>query len=553
MSGVSDPRVLRFWALFIISAVVLFALMGCMRADEPTPTPTSEPTAAPAPSTPTSISGSTPPPATATQVPPTPTPTPVPLPECEVGMRLDPGDGCTFANDVGSFFELVIEENGDSVLDGIINRREIIKRVTGPEEKLCVCDLETESDGLARTILTLPQLPPIHSGENPPPLREPYHQECQNGLVVRQGEICRFPETYCYFDVTTDGLGRFATLSDMEHIEVRDIDLGDKTISFTVTSSGGRWRIEHLSRVIVERGVEDPSECIADPLVVGLAESARIGDADSVRWLISQGVDVNGRNEVGNSALWYAAISREDIVMTSILLGAGADLTMRDWNGDHVLTGVFWDQNLEMVKLLVEAGADVNGIDGDGSPPLRTAIHVENMELLQYLVDSGADVNQQAFGGSLLASALDSVEITRLLIDAGADVNARDGRGNAVLADAVRRGTAEVLKLLLDAGAHPDGDSENGTPALWFAVESGSIEKARLLLDAGANPNSCGADGSFALRQAIESRSLEMVALLVEADADVNDFVSGGQTLLEFARAGSTDEIVQYLIEAGAE
>ena len=122
-------------------------------------------------------------------------------------MRLEPGEGCKYSDSWNSVFALEILENGDASIDGSVSGRELQSRTVAPQEELCICDLKTESDGLVRTIVALPQLPPIHSGENPPPLRASDHEDCYNGLVIRQGEICRFPETYCFFDVTADGLG----------------------------------------------------------------------------------------------------------------------------------------------------------------------------------------------------------------------------------------------------------------------------------------------------------------------------------------------------------
>ena len=536
-------NVSRRGAVAIVAVGLLLAtLIGCTRIDEVTATPAVIPSANPTPPVHTAISS-----------PALSTPRPTPLPECEVGLRLVPGEGCTYRNNSSSSFELEILENGNAAIDGTVSGRRFASRIVGPQEELCICDLKTENDGTGRIIVALPQWPPVDRSERPPPLREPFEGDCRNGLVVLHGEICRFPETYCFFDVTADGLGRFATVSDRERIDVKDIDLGEKTISFAAAFSEGRWTIEHLSRVIVERGGDDRSECIADPLVVELTEAARRGDAATIRRLISEGVDVNGRAVSGNSALWYAAASREDIDITQTLLEAGADPGLRDWNGNPVLSDVIWNENLTMLKLLVESGANVNGTDRYGSPPLDPAVSRGNIEILQYLVDSGADVNQQTWGGSLLSRARKSVEITRFLIDNGADVNALNSHGNAVLVRAVHGDNVETLKLILDAGANPDAESELGNPALKIAVESGSIEKARALLEAGANPDGCGADGRSPLSRAIESRNLEMVTLLVKAGADVNDFVTGGQTMLEHAGRISSPEIVQYLIDAGAE
>ncbi len=493
--------------------------------------------------------------ATSTPIPPpTPTATAVPLKDCVVGLRLEPGEGCSSRNSFNSSFDLMVLENGDSVLDGAVNGRDVSSRAVGPQEKLCVCELETETDGMARIIVNLPQPPPWRAEGTRPRPYEPDRGDCATGTVLIPGDICRVTDTFCFFDVTADGFGHVATFSDNETIDVRDIELDNKTISFSAVSSEREWTIERAAQEITGAPNEGKSLCVADPRVTELTIAVGNRDFVAVERILVENVDVNGRGDTGNTPLWYAVIVAEDIEMAQLLLDAGADIAKRDWNGDLVLGGAIGDGNLDMVQFLVEAGADVNGLGPKGSPPLLEAIG-SRTEIVQYLVEIGADVNQRAFGGSnlLVWALLESEEITKFLIEAGADVNGRDGSGNAVIMTAVRAEGVEGLSMLLSAGADPNGSHGSGKPALRFAAELQSPEKVRLLLEAGADVDACGVNGSSVLSYAIQEDDLELVKALVDAGADVNDFDSQAASLLELAREVASPEIVEYLIEAGAE
>lgn len=526
--------------LLVPCVFLLVATIGCTRIDEVTPTPTPLLHAAtPSPALPT-----------ATSVPPTPTPTP--LPECEIGMRLEPGAGCTYRNNYSTNFDLRILANGDATIDGAVSGRRLSSWAVEPEEELCICDLKTENDGLARIIRELP-LPPFGSAGNQSQPREPDREDCAGNMTLLPGEICRVPRTYCFFDVTVDGLGHLAMYSDAERIELQDVDLGDKTIDFVAVASDGRWRIESVRSGSTGPQSEDWSECVADSRVVELVLETERGRTSAVQRLLAEGVDVNGRNETGHTPL-FAAVVYENVMTARILLDAGADVSKRDWNGDPVIWDAIYNRHRRMVEVLIEAGADVNQPNGNGSPPLQYAIQVEDTEKAQLLLDNGADVNQLAWAGTILLSwAFDSPTMSRFLIDAGADVNARNWRGTPLIVDAVRHDSAEPLSMLLNAGADPDGGSGNRKSPLWYAAELQSAEKVQLLLAAGAEVSACDSNGLTLLGYAIEANNSEIVRLLVDAGADVNDFVSGGQSLLELARQVSSPEIVQYLINAGAE
>lgn len=64
------------------------------------------------------------------------------------------------------------------------------------------------------------------------------------------------------------------------------------------------------------------------PLLAATAQ----GDAEAVRALLAQGVDVNSRDDSGRSALMLAA-QRGDVALVRLLLGAGADPQGRNPQG----------------------------------------------------------------------------------------------------------------------------------------------------------------------------------------------------------------------------
>lgn len=161
----------------------------------------------------------------------------------------------------------------------------------------------------------------------------------------------------------------------------------------------------------------------------GLRDATIDGDADVVRTLIEDGVNVNAKDAGGESILASAIIYQDDPEIVQILVDAGADVNAKDNYGNPVL---FWAISFSdwgagskaILQILVDAGADVNAKDGGyGNPILFSAIEDANLEIVGILVNAGADVNAKDVGGESLlswAKRWENPEIIQILVDAGA-------------------------------------------------------------------------------------------------------------------------------------
>jgi ankyrin repeat protein len=140
------------------------------------------------------------------------------------------------------------------------------------------------------------------------------------------------------------------------------------------------------------------------------------------------------------------------------LLAKGADPNRQtNENGDPVLLGVAYFNNVECVRLLLQAGADPNAVVKDTA---ETALHgcviglgenvaaTDRHEVVKLLVAHGADPNRRTIPGAVTlafwrdvrtrgetplhrAAAYASEETVRFLLDAGADKTIRDANGDS--------------------------------------------------------------------------------------------------------------------------
>ena len=156
----------------------------------------------------------------------------------------------------------------------------------------------------------------------------------------------------------------------------------------------------------------------------------------------------------------FEAIDNNDIVRVKELLDSGIDVNIKNESGDTLLHIVCsYNSNIEIVKLLLEQpNIDMNTKNYYGKTPLYLACeenHVETVKLL--LKHPDIDVNSKTNNGKTSlhrACNINSIEIVKLLLaHPNISVNVKDDNVNSSLYQACRYNKIEIVKLLL---AKPD-------------------------------------------------------------------------------------------------
>ncbi len=254
-----------------------------------------------------------------------------------------------------------------------------------------------------------------------------------------------------------------------------------------------------------------------------LVDAVKNQDAESVRALLKQHVDVNAPEADGTTALHWAA----------------------HW-GD-----------LETVDALLRDGANVTALNRYGATPLSEAVRIGGAPLIEKLLKAGADPNTlvtaQAETVLMKASRDGNVDAVKVLLEHGAEVNVKENfRGQTAVMWASAEGHADIVQLLAAHGADLNIRSydrdptlpkmEAGTPnapiarggltALLFAARQGEIDAVSALLDAKADINAVDSDGNNALTLSILNTHYDLTQLLIDRGADANIAAKNGRTAL---------------------
>lgn len=182
----------------------------------------------------------------------------------------------------------------------------------------------------------------------------------------------------------------------------------------------------------------------------GFARAIELGNDRAVKLFLRAGVRADEEGPGGWTPLIMATTLNKTSV-AAVLIGAKADINIRDAQGYTPLHWAAFKGFPEMTKLLVEKGADVNAKSQLGLTPLMQATVWGHDRVVSYLLSKGARVNEADNDGlTALHSAISDghVAVVKVLVAAGADLNAKSTKGITPAMIAQSRKNPAVLAIL---------------------------------------------------------------------------------------------------------
>jgi ankyrin repeat protein len=295
-------------------------------------------------------------------------------------------------------------------------------------------------------------------------------------------------------------------------------------------------------------------------------EAIKKGDIERINKLISQGADVNAKDNRGMTPLHKAAYYGQR-QMAEVLIGKGANVNETDTAGRtplHIAAnfGSKW-----VPELLLANGASISARDMAGNTPLHAAVcwrgSAPEKDLLELLFAKGADVNARNDAGQ---TPLHRVSMTRkqdtrpertaeVLLAHGAEFDAKDKSGNTPIHFAVKNGHRKLIDLLQAKGAiiSKDDNFLADEEASLYAVWRYDAYHLELLLDYGADVNTADRFGWSLLHYTAYNDKANMTKMLLEKGANPNIVErTDGRTPLHYAALEGQKTIAEMLLAHGA-
>ncbi|MEZ0226553.1 MAG: ankyrin repeat domain-containing protein [Alphaproteobacteria bacterium] len=336
------------------------------------------------------------------------------------------------------------------------------------------------------------------------------------------------------------------------------------------------------------------------------------GNLECTRLLISLGADVEKGVGAGYNQqhLVHAIPTKNFRPMLGLLFAAGAEIDVRNTNGQTALNLACESIDKEKAKALLELGADPNIANSYGRRPLDVvmdhygyaygygAANGDHNEVIGLLLKAGADPNlspnaEMQFSPLQIAARSGKLDTMKMLVsrharidqtdrtpagmtpfmtavenshvdaatflkDNGADVNRTDSFKRGILHFAARGGSAPVIETLLALpGADTEKKDSRGLTALHHACRKDKKDAAAALLKHGANPVALDNAGLTPLHHAVEKcynpDVFDAFRDVLGDKADWNVAAKNGDTLLHAAAKHGQNISIEKLLALGAD
>ena len=313
----------------------------------------------------------------------------------------------------------------------------------------------------------------------------------------------------------------------------------------------------------------------ADYDLVSVSALSRTKKTQTSHFLIKQGVELQKKNNLGQTPLYLAMCSGDTEAVLHLaeqkkspLTSDGdvpairrlvdmklLDVNMKDKNKETPLHKAAREDNIEAMSFLLEVGADINAVDGQGNTALRLAIYCSHPKAALKLIKGGAKLEVKYNKDQTplhMAAGMGSEELVGALMEQG-NVNTTDKHGWTPLHIALQYRHAEIVEILLEAGAQAGFQTPVGRTPLHVALEHCDVTSAKLLLRYGSYKDSADESGMTALHLAARDGYKDIVLSLVDQGSDVNAQDKSGKTPLHRAAKEGKTEMVSLLVQRGSD
>ena len=275
-----------------------------------------------------------------------------------------------------------------------------------------------------------------------------------------------------------------------------------------------------------------------------LTLAAYQGHTELVKYLISEGADINKRNKWENNAFLNAA-QNGNAEIGHMLLDNGSNVNDKGSEGNSPLHFAAMNESPEFVELLLNNGADVNRMNNYGQPPVLYASWNGNDRILAGLLNKGADVNFKTTDENSVLHNLarvGNIKSIVIAVEKGAGVNVTDKDGKLPLHYAAINGHSEVVGFLASKTDDINTKEETlGNTALHISAINGDIKSTKLLLKAGADPTILNSGDKKPLDYAVKYGYVDLVSYYIEMNLAQNLHVDLAQQSREEANKKLVD------------
>jgi len=279
------------------------------------------------------------------------------------------------------------------------------------------------------------------------------------------------------------------------------------------------------------------------------------GSSALVDLLLDHGLSPNERSNIGDTPLYYAAWSEEE--MAALLLDRGADPTNVSLEGTSLLAVAAWLGYDKLAERALDAGTSAFITDKDGGHPLVWASQAGHAKIVRKITSRfpgqiDVPTGEYGLGKNDPEFSPDAPNVPAIVRYRRRRIAKGQGLGRTALIVAIGASQTAIIDLLLELGADPNrGDRQGQSPLHYLATAESDVTEhlLRKLAKAGADVDARDGDGATPLSYAVLGNRSNLVRYLLAARANPELKNAEGFTPLHLAASFGKTEIIRLLAE----
>ena len=221
--------------------------------------------------------------------------------------------------------------------------------------------------------------------------------------------------------------------------------------------------------------------------------ASRLCQEKSLEVLLFMGANVNARNALGQSPLYWAVTTGNINSTRAIIRNGGDPNEQQGYNGLTPLICTVFATDRKLALALLDEGADIEHHGALGITPLSWAVLLGLDPMAQFLLEHGASASQTVAQNDtphhvprtalMWAILTRNLRMVRLLLHSSANVNVDDG-GLSPLIWAIHLREEDIVQALVENGADVLLPDEFGLAPLDWAIGTQCRRIVRLVASA---------------------------------------------------------------------
>ena len=231
-----------------------------------------------------------------------------------------------------------------------------------------------------------------------------------------------------------------------------------------------------------------------------------VDQQDSALFLLDQGADYHVNClKSRRTILHFAASMRMGRIIERVLEAGDVDINAKDARGWTALALASRKGSTRLIRSLIAAGANMEAVEEMNDRPLHVSLITGNEDVAIYLIGQGVDV---CVPGSYdrtplhLAAESGCLRAAELILHRDITTEALDDFSRTPLSLCTAH--PDLARLLIVHGANVNHADKGGWTPLHYAIDAYKVETFRLLVRAGANAATRALNDGLNVRDVIE-------------------------------------------------